>query len=99
MMSARDYFDAIHQATGARIAVKPGNLHLFWAADAVKYRLKRHALGRRDALRASLRDWKSRAHLSPFDNAKPKRLLGWQPEADRARFVDKAITRANLFGF
>ncbi|MEQ8343186.1 MAG: NAD-dependent epimerase/dehydratase family protein [Marinovum algicola] len=99
MMSARDYFDAIHQATGARIAVKPGNLHLFWAADAVKYRLKRHALGSRDALRASLRDWKSRAHLSPFDNAKPKRLLGWQPEADRARFVDKAITGANLFGF
>ncbi|WP_417524642.1 NAD-dependent epimerase/dehydratase family protein [Marinovum sp.] len=99
MMSARDYFDAIHQATGARIAVKPGNLHLFWAADAVKYRLKRHVLGRKGALRASLRDWKSRAHLSPFDNSKPKRVLGWQPETDRAAFIDKAITRANLFGF
>lgn len=99
MLSARDYFDAIHQATGARIAVRPGNLHLFWAADAVKYRLKRHVLGRKGALRASLRDWKSRAHLSPFDNDKPKRLLGWHPESDRARFIEKAITRASLFGF
>ncbi|WP_323765906.1 NAD-dependent epimerase/dehydratase family protein [Marinovum sp.] len=99
MLTARDYFDAIHQTTGARIAVRPGNLQLFWAADAVKYRLKRHVLGRKGALRASLRDWKSRAHLSPFDNAKPKRMLGWQPESDRSRFIDRAITRANLFGF
>lgn len=99
MMSARDYFDAIHAALGARIGVSPGNLHLFWAADAVKYRLKRHVLGRKGAVRASLRDWKSRAHLSPFDNAKPKNVLGWQPVTDRATFVDKAITGANLFGF
>ncbi|MGY3438336.1 MULTISPECIES: NAD-dependent epimerase/dehydratase family protein [unclassified Marinovum] len=99
MMTACDYFDAIHTASGARIAVNPGNLHLFWAADAVKYRLKRHVLGRKSALRASLCDWKSRAHLSPFDNAKPREMLGWTPETDRATFIDKAITKANLFGF
>ena len=99
MMSARDYFDAIHDALGARIRVSPGNLHLFWMADAVKYRLKRHVLGRKGAIRASLRDWKSRAHLSPFDNSRPKAVLGWQPVQDRAIFVEKAITRANLIGF
>lgn len=99
MMSARDYFDAIHKAMGARIKVNPGNLHLFWMMDAVKYQLKKHALRRSGAVRASLRDWKSRAHLSPFDNAKPKQVLGWSPETDPARFVENAITDANLFGF
>ena len=99
MMSARDYFDAIHATMGARIRVSPGNLHLFWAMDAVKYQLKKHALRRKGAVRASLRDWKSRAHLSPFDNRKPREVLGWSPETDREAFIDKAITRANLFGF
>ncbi|MDA7429907.1 NAD-dependent epimerase/dehydratase family protein [Primorskyibacter aestuariivivens] len=99
MMSARDYFDAIHAAMGARIRVSPGNLHLFWMMDAVKYQLKKHALRRKGAVRASLRDWKSRAHLSPFDNRKPREVLGWAPETDRGVFVEKAITKANLFGF
>ncbi|MCT4556936.1 MAG: NAD-dependent epimerase/dehydratase family protein [Pelagimonas sp.] len=99
MMSARDYFDAIHEELGARIRVSPGNLHAFYASDAVKYLLKKHALRRKEVIRPSLADWKSRAHFSPFVNDKPKRMLGWQPESDRARFVEQAITRANLMGF
>ncbi len=97
-LSARDYFDAIHNALGARIRVSTGNLHLFFAADAVKHQLKKHALRRTGLTRPSLADWKSRAHFSPFVNDKPKRMLGWTPEPDRARFIEKAITNANLFG-
>lgn len=99
MMNARDYFDAIRTATGAGIRVTSGNLHLFWASDAIKYQLKRRVLGRKGAIRASLSDWKSRAHLSPFDNSRPKDILGWTPEVDQEAFIDRAITRANLFGF
>lgn len=99
MLSARGYFDAIHEALGAKIRVVPGNLHSFYAADAVKYLLKKHVLRRHGVIRPSLADWKSRAHFSPFVNARPKEILGWHPEADRARFVEKAITNANLFGF
>ncbi|WP_425071654.1 NAD-dependent epimerase/dehydratase family protein [Sagittula sp. S175] len=99
MMSARDYFDAIHAELGARIRVSTGNLNAFYASDAVKYLLKKHALRRKGVVRPSLADWKSRAHFSPFDNARPKSVLGWQPEPDRARFIDRAITQANLFGF
>ena len=98
MMSARDYFDAIHQALGARITVKPGNLHAMWLADGVKYILKRHALGRKGAVRPSLADWKSRAHFSKFDNSRTKAVLGWAPEADRRAFVTRGIVQANLFG-
>ncbi|KPP85348.1 MAG: dihydroflavonol-4-reductase [Rhodobacteraceae bacterium HLUCCO07] len=99
MLSARGYFEAIHRALGARIRVSPGPLWVFHAADAVKFLLKTRVLRRKGLSRASLKDWKSRAHLSPFDNSRPKAVLGWQPETDRARFVDQAITRANLMGF
>lgn len=99
LLTARDYFDAIHTRLGARITVKSGNLTQFWMADALKYLLKRYALGRTNALQASRRDWVSRAHLSPFDNAKARDLLGWTPVSDRAVFVDGAVSDADLFGF
>lgn len=99
MLSGKGYFDAIRDTLGAQIRVSTGNLTAFWAADAVKHQLKVHALRRRGLTRPSLADWKSRAHLSPFVNAKPKSELGWQPETDKARFIEKAIGKANLFGF
>lgn len=99
MMSGRDYFDAINEALGARIRVSSGNLNVFWAVDLVKQVLKTHALRRRDVPKPSLADWKSRAHFSPFVNTKPKQELGWAPEKDKAVFIEKAITKANLFGF
>lgn len=49
MMSARDYFDAIHQALRARITVTSGSRHTMWLADGAKYVLKRYALRRKDA--------------------------------------------------
>lgn len=99
MMSGRDYFAAIHHQLGAKIKVATGNLTAFWMADAVKYVLKKHALRRHGVIRPSLADWKSRAHLSPFDNNHPKEILNWQPEASKAEFIRKAITEANLLGF
>ncbi|MGX9355704.1 NAD-dependent epimerase/dehydratase family protein [Roseobacteraceae bacterium S113] len=99
MLSGRAYFDAVHQTLGAKLTVTSGNLRMMWVMDAVKYVLKRYALGRRGAVRASYRDWASRAHLTPFDNAKPKEMLGWTPETDRAEVIRRGITQAGLFGF
>lgn len=99
IFSARGYFDAIHAHLGARIVVKPGFPYRFYLADMAKYVLKRHALGKKNASFASLKDWRSRAHLSPFRNDKAKERLGWQPTSDPAVFVEKAITGANLLGF
>lgn len=97
MFSGRDYFDAIHARTGARLKVSGSNLTALWLSDAMKQGLKRHALRKKGAAPASLADWKSRGHLSPFDNGKPKRLLGWAPEADRDAFWRRAIDEAHLF--
>lgn len=99
MFSARGYFNAIHQALGAKIRVVPGNLNAFYASDAVKHLLKKYALRRQGVIRPSRADWQSRAHFSPFVNTRPKEVLGWQPETEKPRFVENAITNANLFGF
>ena len=97
--TAREYFDAIYEALGARVKVKGGNPTVFWGFDAVKYVLKKHALRRHGVLRPSLMDWKSRAHYSPFDNTQSKQMLGWTPETDRETFIQKGIVEANLLGY
>lgn len=97
MFSGRDYFDAIHRRAGAKLRVSGSNLTALWAVDAVKQGLKRHALRKKGAAPASKADWKSRGHLSPFANAKPKELLGWRPEADPDAFWRRAIDEAHLF--
>ena len=99
MMTARDYFDAIHKTLGARIRVHSGWMYGLYVADGVKYGLKRYALRRHGVIRASLRDWKSRAHYAPFQIDHPKQVLDWKPQKNRDIFVQKAITQANLFGF
>ena len=99
MLTARGYFDAIHRTLGARIRVSSGPLLAFYASDAVKFFLKTKVLRRQGLSRPSLRDWKSRAHFSAFDNSKPKAALGWAPEDNQETFIKAAVTEAGLFGF
>jgi nucleoside-diphosphate-sugar epimerase len=99
LMSARDYFKAIHDQMGAQLAVSTSSLHALFLADTVKHAMKVTLLRRKGLSRASLKDWKSRAHFTPFDISKSKNELGWAPAADRETLIDGAITNANLFGF
>lgn len=99
LLSARGYFEAVHELTGTRIRVAPGNLTGFYLADCLKFALKRFVL-RRDGLTPPSRiDWKSRAHLATFANARAKAALGWQPEADAASFARRAILHPGFFGY
>lgn len=99
MLTARSWFEAIAARTGTRIAVKPGNLSLFWASDWVKYALKRYALRRKGLSQPLLADWRGRAHLSAFTGQHAIQKLGWQPESDRDRFLKRALDPQALFGF
>ena len=99
MLSAQGWFKAIAEVTGTSIRVDKGNLTAFFLMDWVKYALKRYALRRGGLSQPLLSDWRSRAHLSPFANAKAVRDLGWQPEADVAAFKRKALQAEALFGF
>lgn len=99
MLSAFGYFDAIEKILGARINAIPSRLFQLYLSDIVKFSIKRLALGRTDIPRPSLRDWRSRAHLSLFSNDHAKATLGWKPEADKDRFLQRAIGESDLFGF
>ena len=99
MLSAREYFNAIHKMLGVRINVSSGQLWFLYGFDAVKFVLKTKILRRPGLSQLSLRDWKSRAHFSPFNNTKAKELLGWRPESKKDAFVKIAISDANLLGF
>ncbi len=99
LLSARGYFDAIHKVLDARITVSSGQLWSLYGSDAVKFFLKTKVLRRRGLSRPSLRDWKSRAHFSPFNNTKPKEMLGWAPTTRKDTFITIAVSEANMFGF
>ncbi len=99
LLTGRGYFDAIREKLGVRIKVASSALTVLFLSDRLKYVLKTVVLRRRGLPKASLKDWKSRGHLSPFDNSKSKRELGWTPVATRAEMVEGAVTEANLFGF
>ncbi len=99
MLSARAYFEAIHDRIGAKIRVSSGNLLVLYLGGELKYLLKRYVLRRKGLHRTSLKDWKSRAHFSRFDNSHATGLLDWQPERSVDVFLDQAVDDANLFGF
>lgn len=97
-ISARDWFDLLHRHSGAMVQARAGSLNVMWAADVMKWALKRHVLRRPDAIRVSRADWLSRGHLARFDNSHPKQVLDWMPEADPERFAQKAVAAKPLFG-
>jgi predicted dehydrogenase/nucleoside-diphosphate-sugar epimerase len=99
MLTARDYFRAIHDRNQTGIRVSAGNLTMLYLLDMLKFAVKRTLLGRASIVMPTLRDWRSRAHLSPFRNEHSKSTLGWVPEPDRAKFLQKAVGGSHLFGF
>jgi predicted dehydrogenase/nucleoside-diphosphate-sugar epimerase len=98
LLSARDYFDAIVTAYGVRMRARPTPLWTYFTVDMVKYLLKRYLARRRGLTKPSYRDWKSRAQLSPYRNDAARTRLGWVPESDKERFIERGIADANLFG-
>lgn len=98
-LSARGYFDSIHKLTGVKITADPGSLAFMFAVEWVKYLLKRFVLRKQNISRPSWADCQSRAHLSPFSNQKSKEKLGWQPEEDPVRMMQRAVLHPQFFGY
>lgn len=98
MLSARDYFAEIGLANDVSMRARPTPIWTYFITDVVKYWAKRILAKRKGLTKPSFRDWLSRAQLSPFQNETSKKMLGWQPEADRTRFIQRGIVDAALFG-
>jgi nucleoside-diphosphate-sugar epimerase/predicted dehydrogenase len=88
-MSAREYLDELGRALERPLRFHPQSPTWLWAEDMGKWVIKR-ATGR--AVPApSKRDFVSRGLRAGFDCSGAKQALGWQPEADRAAFIRRAI--------
>lgn len=98
-LSAIGYFDAIFRLTGTRIKADPGNLELMFAAEWIKYLLKRYALRRSNLSPPSRADCRSRAHYSKFSNQKAKKVLQWTPLEDSELLMRTAILQEQFFGY
>ena len=98
MLSARDYFDEIGKANGVQMRARPTPIWTYFIVDLAKYWAKRLLAKRKGLTKPSYRDWKSRTQVSPFKNDTTKSALGWRPEPDRTRFIERGVVQANLFG-
>ncbi|MEO1150155.1 MAG: NAD-dependent epimerase/dehydratase family protein [Pseudomonadota bacterium] len=98
MLSARDYFDEISRAYGVRMNNQAVPTWRFFGVDLGKYYLKRYVAGKKSITKPTLRDWQTREQNARYDNTKAKTALGWTPESDRERFIDRGISGIALFG-
>ncbi len=89
-ISARDFVHQLRERTGRDFRFHPLPLPLFQGIEVFKWLIKK-GFWRSDAQFPSYRDLQSRSLRRPLDNSKAKDELGWQPVADRARFLELAI--------
>lgn len=88
-LSAREYLAELAKALGRPLRFHPKTATGLWLEDLGKWAVKR--AGGRNAPLPSRRDLVSRGLMARFDCTDAERDLGWRPEADRAKFVERAI--------
>ncbi len=86
---ARTYMRDLAVATGRPLRFVPSSPTGLWLTEMGKWLVKRAA--GRAVPRPHKRDILSRGLLASFDCSDAKRELGWTPEADTARFHERAI--------
>jgi predicted dehydrogenase/nucleoside-diphosphate-sugar epimerase len=89
-LTAREYVEALAQALGRKLRYYPQSVEKLFVIECAKWGVK--LASRRPGLTLpSLRDLRSRGLRAPFDCTDAKRDLGWQPVADRDRFIAEGI--------
>ncbi len=92
-LTAAEYVDLLRELSGRDIRLHRTSLLHLWATDLFKWLVK--AIARKPGnVFPSYRDLASRSLAAPFDCTFTKRMLGWQPVADREEFVQLALRDA-----
>ena len=89
-ITTNEYLDELERCTGFKLQRRPTAVYKLFLIDLLKYLVKcivRHP-GRR---LPSYRDWESRRQLAIFDCSRARRVLNWQPAADRAKIIENGI--------
>jgi nucleoside-diphosphate-sugar epimerase len=89
-MSARELVAAIAERSGRPIVFHAQALWKSQSIELAKWLIKK-AIRRPGAIFPSAHDLRSRAMRARFDCARAKRVLGWRPESDRVRFLERAF--------
>ncbi len=89
-LTARQYIEALGQAMRRPLRFHGNAPWKLAALEAGKWVLKQ-AVGRRDAVRPTYWDIKSRGLSAPFDTTTEKALLDWTPISDRSVFIERAM--------
>jgi nucleoside-diphosphate-sugar epimerase len=88
--TARQYIDELAKATGRPLKFQSNSNASTAGMEWLKFVAKKVS-GRKGVPAPSSRDLKSRGMVSEIDTATEKRVLGWQPVADEAKFRERAI--------
>ncbi|MBK8101471.1 MAG: Gfo/Idh/MocA family oxidoreductase [Planctomycetes bacterium] len=90
--TAREFVREMRVRTGRDYCFHPTPLWWMWLQELGKHLVK--MLARRPRELPSLRDLRSRSFRAPLDCSDAGRDLGFQPEADRARFLQRLFDSA-----
>jgi hypothetical protein len=88
-LTAREYVAELSARSGRAVQFHGTPLRWMWLQEVGKYAVK--ALARRPRQWPAFRDFASRSFATELDCADAARDLGFRPEADRARFLDRAF--------
>lgn len=89
-LTGREYLAELERCLDVKLDVLQTPMWKFYVTDMAKWCVKclvRHP----DRRLPSYRDWESRTQLALFDCTKAKRVLSWNPTADRTQIIRDAI--------
>lgn len=90
-LTAREYVEEVERCAGAELQKSAVPIWRYFAVDVAKWVVKK-AVGHPDgARRPSYRDWSCRSQAAMFDCTAARRDLGWEPEGDRERLIQRGI--------
>ncbi len=88
--TARQYIDELAEATGRPLKFQSQSGVSVSGMEWLKFVAKKVS-GRKGIPAPSSRDLKSRGMVSDIDTSIEKKVLGWEPVADEAKFRERAI--------
>jgi len=90
LLTAREWVAKVGERLGRDFVFHPQAIASWYLEELFKYAVKK-AIRKPGAEPPSWTDFATRAAARRFDNARPKRELGWRPVADRAEFLARAL--------
>ena len=91
VLTGREYVAELEKYAGLSIDARPTPISQFFAGDFAKWLVKMAVRHPSRVRIPSYRDWLSNAHLAKYDCTESKQILGWKPETDRSKVIERGI--------